>query len=336
VYAAAPDGRIHKLAVADGLEVSTGAWPVPITRYPVREKIGPALNYAHGLVFAATGGYVGDAPPYQGHAVAIDARSGRVVGVWNALCSNRSGLLFPRICPESGAAIWARAGVVVEPRSGDLLVATGNGRFDGRSDWGDSVLMLSPRAGRLLRSWTPRDQAALAAGDVDIGSTAPALATSTLAVQGGKDGKLRLLDLRRLGGRLGNTGGELQTLPTPGGAGVFSTPAVGRSGGVVRVFVATDAATWCYALRRGRLHVAWRRPDAGTSPVLAGGLLYVYDPRGRLNVLRPATGDVVARLAAGSGHWNSPIVTDGRIALPEGDANAHSVSGVLDIYRLRR
>jgi hypothetical protein len=252
--------------------------------------------------------------------------------VWNALCSARHSLLVPRTCPESGAAIWARAGVVVDPATGNLLVATGDGRFDGRGDWGDSVLALSPTAGRLLRNWTPRNQAALEAGDVDLGSTAPAILTPRLAVQGGKDGKLRLLDLRRLGGTLGRTGGALQTLPTPGG--LFSAPAVGRSGGVVRVFVGTDSGTWCYALRGGRLHVAWRRPSAGTSPVLAGGLLYVYDPTGGLDIYRPATGALVARLPAGSGHWNSPIVTDGRIALPEGDANEQSVSGVLDIYRV--
>ena len=39
-------------------------------------------------------------------------------------------------------------------------------------------------------------------------------------------------------------------------------------------------------------------------------------------------------LPAGPGHWSSPIVTDGRIALPEGDANEHRTSGVLDIYRV--
>ena len=224
VYTVAPDGRIHKLAVATGAEVRSGSWPAAITRYPVREKIAPALNYARGLVLAATGGYIGDAPPYQGHVVAVDARSGRVVHVWNALCSRRHALLVPGRCPQSGAAIWARSGVVVDPATGNVLVATGDGRFDGRTDWGDSVLMLSPNAGRLLRSWTPRDHAALEAGDVDLGSTAPALLTSRLAVQGGKDGKLRLLDLRRLGGKLGSTGGELQTLSAPGGAGLFSTP----------------------------------------------------------------------------------------------------------------
>jgi outer membrane protein assembly factor BamB len=334
VYAAAPDGRIHKLAVASGSEVRSRSWPAAITRDPAREKIGVALNYARGLVLAATGGYIGDAPPYQGHVAAINAGSGRLVGVWNALCSARHALQVPRTCAQSGAAIWARAGVVVDPATGNLLVATGNGRFDGRTNWGDSVLMLTPSAGRLVRSWTPRDQAALAAGDVDLGSSAPALLSPTLAVEGGKDAKLRLLDLRRLGGRLGRTGGELQTIGAPGGAGLFSAPAVSRSGNTVRVFVATDSGTSCYLLRRGRLRVAWRHADPGTSPVLAGRLLYVYDPDGGLNVYRPATGAVVAKLAAGSGHWNSPIVTDGRIALPEGNANDHRLSGVLDIFRL--
>ena len=35
------------------------------------------------------------------------------------------------------------------------LVATGNGRWDGRRHWGDSVLMLSPNAGRLLQRSRP-------------------------------------------------------------------------------------------------------------------------------------------------------------------------------------
>ena len=333
VYAVAPDGRIHKLRTASGREVRSGRWPVRITRLPTREKIAPALNYARGLVLAATGGYIGDVPPYQGHVAAISAQTGRIVHVWNALCSNRHGLLEPQTCSASGAAIWARAGVVVDPATGRLLVATGNGRFDGTRNWGDSVLMLSRDAGQLLRSWTPRDQAALESGDVDLGSTAPALLGSTLAAQSGKDGKVRLLRLPNLGGK-GRLGGELQTISGPGGD-VFTAMAVQRAKGSVRLFVTTFSATWAYDLRNGRLRVAWRRPRAGTSPVLAGGLLYVYNPDGGLSVLRPATGALLKELPAGSGHWNSPIVMDGRIALPEGDANDHRTSGVLDIYRLR-
>jgi len=339
VYAAAPDGRIHKLALTSGEEVEAGAWPVAITRDPTHEKIGPALNLARGLVLAATGGYVGDAPPYQGHVAAIDAASGRLVHVWNSLCSGRGRLMQPTSCRASGSAIWARSGVVVDRTTGNLLVATGNGPWNGRRYWGDSVLMLSPDAGRLLQSWTPANQGVLEAADLDLGSTAPALLTARLGVQGGKDGKLRLLDLRRLNGRTRTagalTGGELQTVSTPGSAGLLTAPAVWRSRGQSWLFFADGAGTSAYLLRGGRLVIGWQNGTAGTSPVVGGGLLYVYDPSGGgLSVYLPVSGTLVTTLPAGAGHWSSPIVTDGRIALPEGDANDHVTTGILNIYRL--
>jgi putative pyrroloquinoline-quinone binding quinoprotein len=329
VYAQAPNGRVYKLTVASGRVV----WSVAITKLPSREKLGTPLNYSRGLVIATTGGYIGDAPPYQGHVAAISARRGRIVHVWNSLCSDRHKLIVPSSCPASDSAIWARSGAVVVPRSGNLLVATGNAPFDGRRNWGDSVLLLSPSASRLLRNWTPRNQAQLDGGDIDLGSTAPAILGPRLAAQAGKDGIIRLLRLPRLGGALGRTGGELQRIDAPGRTDVFTTMAVWRSRGVVWMFVADGDGTAAYVLRGGRLHVAWSRGRSGTSPVVAGGLLYVYDPGGGLSVLRPKTGALVATLPAGGGHWNSPIVTDGRIALPEGNANDHRTSGVLDIYR---
>ena len=42
----------------------------------------------------------------------------------------------------------------------------------------------------------------------------------------------------------------------------------------------------------------------------------------------------IAELETGRGHWNSPIVVDGKIALPEGNANEHASAGVLDIWSL--
>ena len=300
VYAASPDGFVHKLSVASGAEAR--GWPVRVTLLPQREKLATSLNFSRGLVLIGTGGYIGDQPPYQGHVVAINAATGRIVHVWNSLCSNVHRLLNPKSCPQSNSAIWARSGVVVVPGSGNLLVATGNGRFDGNRNWGDSVLMLTPTASRLLRNWTP-------------------------GVQAGKDSKLRLLSLARLGGRLGATGGELQSVATPGG--VFTAPAVWRN----RVFVATDSGLVCYVLRGNRLHVSWRKSVGGTSPVVAGGLLYVYN--GSLNVYAPTTGKLLASFSVGSSHWNSPIVTDGRVAVPEGNANDHRTSGALDIFRLQ-
>ncbi len=328
VYAEAPNGRVYKLTAASGRPV----WSVSITRLPSREKLGTPLNFSRGLVIATTGGYIGDAPPYQGHVATI-SRRGRIVHVWNSLCSDRHRLIAPSSCPQSDSAIWARSGAVVVPRSGNLLVATGNARFDGVRNWGDSALMLTPSASRLLHNWTPRNYAELDNGDIDLGSTAPAILSSGLAAQSGKDGLIRLLRLPELGGTLGHTGGELQTIQAPGGSGVFSTMGVSHAGGTTRMFVGTDSGVWGYVLSGGRLQVAWRRGASGTSPVVAGGLLYVYDPNGGLNVFNPATGAPVAQLPAGGGHWESPIVTDGRIALPEGDANDHRTSGILNIYR---
>jgi hypothetical protein len=336
VYSASPDGRIHKLVSSTGREVRSHSWPARITRDPGHEKIGPALNYWAGTVLAATGGYIGDAPPYQGHVAVVDARTGRVRRVWNSLCSDRRGLLDPRRCPESGSAIWGRAGVVVERATGRLLVATGDGRWNGSQYWGDSALELARGATRLRQNWTPKNQAELESGDVDLGSTAPAVLTSKLALQSGKDGKLRLLDLARLNGTAAagpRTGGQLQTLSTPSGSGLFSAPAVWHTGGGVWAFVADDGATAAYRLVGRRLRRAWRRSTGGTSPVIAGELLYVFDPDdGRLNVYRARSGTRVASLPAGRGHWNSPIVVGSVIALPIGDANDHRLSGTLELY----
>jgi hypothetical protein len=330
IYAASPDGMIQKLAVADG----HAAWRTAVTLLPEREKLAAALNFWKGRVLVATGGYIGDAPPYQGHVAVLEAANGRLLHVWNSLCSDRHALQQPSTCPESDSAIWGRAGVVVDPASGDLLVATGNGAWDGRRYWGDSTLKLSPDAMRLRGNWTPTNESELDAGDVDLGSTAPALLAGRYLVQGGKDGKLRLLSLRAPNGTTTagtRKGGELQTVSAPGDADVFTAPAVWGT----LVFVATNAGTAAWQLRGGRLHELWSNASAGTSPVVAGGLLYVYDPNGGLRVYVPRSGRRVATLPAGSGHWNSPIVVAGRIALPEGSANDHAQSGVLDLYSVR-
>ena len=340
IYAASPDGLVRKLAVANGREVRTGAWPVSVTRDATHEKLASAFNFSRGLVLVTTGGYFGDAPPYQGHVVAIRATTGAIVSIFNSLCSDRRTVLVPSSCSASDSAIWARSGAVVDPETGNLLVATGNGPWNGSTNWGDSVLELSPDASRLLQNWTPTNQRELEASDADLGSTAPALLGGGLALQSGKDGKLRLLDIHRLNAKTTTpgtiTGGELQTLPAPGGGGVFTAPAVWRSGGTTWAFVTTFDATGAYKLVGRRLVNVWQNKTGGTSPVVAGGLLFVYDPNGGLNVYRPGSQKPIATLAAGAGHWNSPIVADGRIALPEGDANDHRTDGILDIWSLPR
>jgi outer membrane protein assembly factor BamB len=328
IYAASSDGRIQKLSVATGHAV----WRRSITKLPQFEKIAASLNFNGGHVIATTGGYIGDTPPYQGHVVVIGAKHGRLLHVWNSLCSGHHGLIYPPRCTPSDSAIWGRAGAVVVPGSDKLLVATGNGPWDGHSNWGDAVLVLSAKA-KLVGNYTPTNTAQLNVQDIDLGSTSPVYLTPKLIAQGGKDGKIRLLSLRRLRGTRPHKGHELQIVSTPSGTDLFTAPAVWRSGKQIWLIAADGGGTQAWSLSGGRLHSVWRNGHGGTSPVIAGGLLWVYDPGGGLRVYQPASGKLVTTLSAGGGHWNSPIVTDGRVALPEGDANDHATSGVLDIWR---
>ncbi|MGH2485758.1 MAG: PQQ-binding-like beta-propeller repeat protein, partial [Ktedonobacterales bacterium] len=203
VYAYGLDGALHKYRATTGDELIGNGWPARVTLMTGTEKESGALNAANGRVYVVTSGYIGDAPPYQGHVVSVDEATGSTT-VYNSLCSNISHLLVSADCSSEQSGIWARAGAVVDPVTGDVFVATGNGPYTGDQgghDWGDSVLELMPDGSHLLDSYTPDNYQQLDQNDTDLGSVAPALlptihgsATPYLLAQEGKDGKLRLLN----------------------------------------------------------------------------------------------------------------------------------------------
>src|SRR5690348_7094490 len=213
-------------------------------------------------------------------------------------------------------------------------VATGNAKWDGTTHWGDATLQLDSSASHLIGNYTPTNTQYLNVTDADIGSTSPVLLGDGYVAQGGKDGKIRLLTLKLLQGFEPHSGGEWQSVSTPSGADLFTAPAVLHTGNATWMFVTDGRGTEAWTLHDGRLQSMWHNDTGGTSPVVAGGLLYVYNPRGGLHVYQPETGQQVATLECGSGHWNSPIVVDGKIALPEESANRHGESGVIDIWRV--
>jgi len=328
VYAAAPDGHIYRLRIADGREASGSGWPAAITRYPVREKITGAINVVGSHVIVATGGYYGDTPPYQGHVVVIDRASGSLLGVFNTLCSNVHRLLYPPTdCPEYHGSVWARDAVRVLA-NGDLLIATGRGHADDHTYFGNSVLELTADATQLVRYWTPPDANRRDAEDIDVGSTGPVPTGRGTVLQSGKDGKLHVVIL-------GNPGREIQTLEAPGGSEMIAGyPAIWTRGGQTTIYLATDSGgTAAYnVVPNGEIRKVWENSNPGTSPILAGGLLYVYDPAGGLDVYEPSSGKLITQLPAGRGHWNAPVIVGGRIALPQGNANDHTTSGILNLY----
>src|SRR5436190_1023517 len=135
-------------------------------------------------------------------ATPVARTSGRIVNVFNSLCSNRRAIINPSTCGSQESAIWGRAGAVVDPVTRKVYATSSNGPFNGSTDWGDSVLELSPGVGRFLRHWTPTNERQLAESDTDVGSTSPGLLpdpnggrTARFLLQGGKDARIHLLDL---------------------------------------------------------------------------------------------------------------------------------------------
>jgi len=335
---------LHGVTLADGREASTGTWPVAITRDATREKLAAALNIAGSAVIATTGGYIGDGPTYQGHVVLIDRASGRIRRIFNTLCANRRELLVPSTCSASDSAILSRGGAVVEPSGRQILLDTGNAPWNGTSNFGDSVLELTLPDLSVRQSFTPLDQAQLNSSDSDLGSSAPVLLGGDRVLVAGKDGVMRVLVLSRLDGhppsgapaRLHPLGGEVQRLSVPGGGELFTSPAVWHHAAHTTVFLADANGTAAYVLRAGRLYRAWENSTPGASPVMAGGLLYVYDPSaGGIEVYRPGSPHPIAKLAGASGHWNSPIVADGHVVEPEGNGNDHRSSDTIEIFSAR-
>src|SRR5438034_3609181 len=98
-------------------------------------------------------------------------------------------------------------------------------------------------------------------------------------------------------------GGERQVVAS--GAARFTASAVRRTRAATWLFAADNGGTAAWTLRDGELRPLWQNGHAGTSPVVAGGLLFVYDPEGRAGGLRvydPATGRQVGKLERSEEH----------------------------------
>jgi hypothetical protein len=220
------------------------------------------------------------------------------------------------------------------------------------------VLVLNPdgtgSAGGPIDSYTPTNFAALQSGDTDLGSTAPAMLpvppsskVSHLAIQVGKDGLLRLLNLDNLSGQggPGHTGGSLGTdLPVPQGGEVLASPAVWVN--------PADASTWLFvATYNGvaglklivdsggnpSLSSVWIYQSGASSPLVANGVLYIASS-GTVRALAPTTGTLLWSSTIGNIHWESPVVANATLYISDesGFLNAFALPGTAPVPALPR
>jgi hypothetical protein len=373
VYSYGLDGYVHKYQVGDGVEIVTGGWPQLTTLKGYDEKGSSALSIATAAgvkyLYVAHAGYPGDNGDYQGHVTAINLATG-AQRVFNTACSDKARHLDHFVTPETPTtcatrqnAIWARPGVFYDPGTNRIFVATGNaftagvGRFDGVHNWSESVLALQPdasggtgaNAGKPLDSYTPANWSALDDGDTDIGSTGPTMLPAPansnvqhLAVQSGKDGMLRLLNLADLSGfgGPGHTGGSIGApISLIQGGGVFSQPAVWIN--------PADNSTWFFVVNghgtsavrvnvdgggNPSLVTQWPSIDmptsvpGGTSPVIANNMLF-YLSAGGVRVVDPLSGSILlTALGTGSSHWQSLIVANGVVYVTDQSSNLTAFS----------
>jgi hypothetical protein len=105
-----------------------------------------------------------------------------------------------------GGGVWNGGGGVSVLSNGDILFSTGNGNYDGSTEFSQSVLRLNGATLALVDWFTPADWSSMNTHDSDLGSGPLMLIGGTKAVTGAKDFRIFAVDTSCLG-RLGGTAG---------------------------------------------------------------------------------------------------------------------------------
>jgi len=309
----------------------------------------PALALANGSVVIAWASHE-DIRPYHGWIMAYDAKSLKQIG---ALC----------ITPDAAdGGIWQSGrGPAIDP-TGALYYEVGNGGWDGKRNFGNSVIKVRADATHLWvdDDYTPHDFAHQNATDADLGSSGPMLLPEDdILICGNKQGALFLLNSNHLGNLTKNDAGLLQQVDLKSGR-VLAGPSYWNGPHGARIFVWNEAG-FLEMLRYGKkrldpMVIAKARVASHGSP---GGAVTVSSDGSK-----PGTGVVWATIGLGSADhgntqgvlyafnaetlqllWNSethaardrlgtlvkfvpPVVADGKVYVPNYD-NAVNVYGLL-------
>jgi len=166
------------------------------------ENQRPGLVLANGTIYIAWGSHE-DGMPYSGWLIGYS---------YNGSSFTQTGA-FDSAPDAAKGGIWmSGAAPAVDPQ-GRLYVLTGNGNFDAASgsspndDYGDSLLQLSPSL-QIAQYFTPSNQSADNVYNNDFGAGGAAVLADLpagsplphLALAGGKDGNLYVLNRDKLGG----------------------------------------------------------------------------------------------------------------------------------------
>ena len=160
-----------------------------------------ALLLANGNV------YMGFGSCHEGWLLAYNAKTLAQVGKFS---------MSPNLDGEgqyaSAGGVWMGSGGPVADSAGNVYVSTGNGPWDGKTAFSDSILKFSPTL-NLEDYFTPDDYAYLNCNDGDLAAGGLILVPgSTKVIGGGKRGKLYVVDTANMGKEQANDAGAVQSV----------------------------------------------------------------------------------------------------------------------------
>src|SRR5579871_971679 len=234
--------RLHALNLVDGSERTNS--PLDLTgsiTYPGSADVGDAfcpnttgvpfcplflnqrsgLALDNGVVYAAWASH-GDNQPYHGWVLGFSTSNLAKTGAFNST-------------PNSGlGGIWMAGGAPAIDASHNLYAITGNGNWDGNTEFGDSLIKLNPSVLTLNDYFTPHGQDQLTQQALDFGSGGAVVLADTsspthphLIIGGGKgssfNGELYILNRDTLGHNVAGDTQIVQLIVV--GGGLFSTEA---------------------------------------------------------------------------------------------------------------
>jgi hypothetical protein len=304
--------QLHALSLIDGSEKFGG--PVNIAASGFNPKVlnqRPGLAEANGNIYICWGSHE-DITPYNGWMMAYNSTTLAQVAVFNVTPGGSEG------------AIWQSGQAPAIDNSGNLYVTTGNGDWNGTSQWGETCLKMSPTLSVLDWS-TPSDYASLNSGDTDFGAGGCLLLpgdsgypNTSYVVTGGKEGKLFVLDKNAgMGHETSGDTGEHQIWQA------IQTAACGHH-------IHGTPVYWNSA-SQGQMIYVWGENDVGKS-FKFNGSTFTTTPFTKTTVKAPTTGCGMPGciLAVSANGGNNGIVWASCIY--SGDAVHDIVPGILRAY----
>ena len=167
----------------------------------------PSCIQRAALLLANGNVYMGFGSCHSGWLLAYDASTLAQTGVFNSSPNLDGEGQF-----SSAGGVWMGSGGPVADSAGNIYITTGNGPWDGKTAFADSILKFTPTL-KMLDYFTPDNYAFMDCDDADLAAGGLLLIPGTTeVVAGGKTGMMYMANTANLGHEQANDAGITQEL----------------------------------------------------------------------------------------------------------------------------